>query len=129
MRLPPGYRDFLLKHNGGRPIPNAFPLEGLEDNPFDTIQVLFRLKGQVQSNNLDWNFDTFNGRVPNNLLAIGCTDCGDLICVSLFGDDAGSVLYWDHHHEPPVPSYENVYHIADSFEEFIDSFRELPDQS
>jgi hypothetical protein len=125
-RLPADYREFLLKHNGGRPSPSAFKLSGLKDNPFDTVQVLFRLGGKVQSSNIDWNVDAFNGRLPSNLLAIGCTDCGDLICLSLFGNDAGSVVYWDYHQEPSEPSYQNVYHIADSFEEFLDSIQELP---
>lgn len=125
--LPDGYKRFLLRYNGGRPIPNAFPIEGLENNPFGTIQVFYRIDGSIESSNLDWNYDTLNGRLPPNLLAIACDEGDDQICISLFGDDAGSILFWDCHKETEVPGYHNVYRIAGSFSEFIDGLRELPD--
>lgn len=59
-------------------------------------------------------------------MAIARTDGGDLICYSLYGDDAGAIVFWDFYNETPEPSYVNVYRIADSFSEFIDSIQELP---
>lgn len=126
MRLPSEYAAFLLKHNGGCPIPNAYPIEGLENNPFGVIQVFFGIDDPVESCNLDWTYEVVSGRIPPNLLPIACDDGGDLICLSLFGEDAGAVLFWDQHTEPSTPSYDNVYKIADSFAEFLDGIRELP---
>ena len=40
VRLPDDYKAFLLRHNGGRPRPNAFPIQGLANNPFGVIQNL-----------------------------------------------------------------------------------------
>lgn len=125
--IPDEYRAFLLKHNGGRPIPNTFPIEGLENNPFGDIQVFFGIDDPVESCNVYWNYEVHKGRIPSNLLPIACDDGGDLICVSLFGEDAGALLFWDRHTEPRQPSYENVYRIAASFSEFIDGIRELPE--
>jgi hypothetical protein len=127
LSLPKNYRSFLLAHNGGRPEPNAFPIIGFENNPFGAIQLFLGINDDIMSSNLNWNFETMNGRLPDNLLAIACTGSGDLICLSLYGDDAGAIVFWDFYNEPPEPSYDNVYHIADSFEVFLDSIQELPD--
>lgn len=126
IRLPGEYKAFLLEHNGGRPVPRAFPIEGLANNPFGVVLDFFGIDDPVESCNLDWNFESLKGRLPANLFPIACDDGDDLICLSLFGEDAGAVLFWDQHTEPPEPSYKNVYRIAASFSEFIDGIRELP---
>jgi hypothetical protein len=124
--LPPDYRDFLLEHNGGRPFPNAFPIEGLDNNPFVAIQVFFRINGKdVESSNLDWNLQVFKDRLPENLLAIACDDGGDLICYSLFGKDVGAIVFWDRHQERDEPTYDNVYPIANSFPKFLEGIRDM----
>jgi hypothetical protein len=128
MRLPVDYVTFMLKYNGGYPIPSAFPIEGFVNNPFGVIQVFFGIDRPIESSNLDWNFETFNGRIPANLFPIACDDGGDLICLSLFGEDAGAVLFWDCYAESSEPSYENVYRIASSFQEFVDGIIELPEE-
>jgi cell wall assembly regulator SMI1 len=125
--LPKEYRDFLLRYNGGRPIPRAFPIRNLTNNPFGVIQVFFRIGGDFETSTLIWNWEIHNGRIPSNLFPIACDDGGDLICISLFGDDAESVVFWDYHQETNEPTYDNVYHIADSFEEFLESIQELPE--
>ncbi len=127
IRLPGDYKAFLVKYNGGRPRPRAFPIEGLANNPFGVVLDFFGIDDPVESCNLDWNFEVHRGRVPVNLFPIACDDGGDLICLSLLGHDTGSVLFWDYHNEPSEPSYENVYKIAASFSEFIGGMRELPD--
>jgi hypothetical protein len=123
--LPIDYKTFLLKYNGGCPTPNAFPIEGLANNPFGTIQVFFRVGGHIESSNIDWNCEVYNGRLPDNLLPIACDDGGDLICISIYGKDAGAVVFWDAHQETNEPTYNNVYPIADSFSRFIMSIQEL----
>lgn len=125
--LPKDYRAFLLAHNGGRPEPDGFPIEGLDNNPFGMIQVFMGINDEIESCNLNWKYHIFNDRLPDNLLAIACDGGGDLICLSLYGDDAGAVVFWDAHQETDGPSYENVYRIADSFPEFLDSIQPLPE--
>ncbi len=127
IRLPADYKAFLLKYNGGRPTPNAFPIEGLANNPFGGIQVFFGIDDPIDSCNLDSNYEIVSGSLPTNLLAIACNGGGDLICLSLYGDDAGAVLFWDSHHDQPYePNYDHVYKIADSFPEFLESIQEVP---
>jgi SMI1-KNR4 cell-wall len=124
--LPSDYREFLRTYNGGRPEPCDFPIEGLANSPFGEIQTFFGIHDPIESCNLDWNVEMFTGRLPENFLPIACDSGGDLICYSLFGDDAGAVVFWDYHHEPPEPSYENVYAIANSFPAFLESIRDEP---
>jgi hypothetical protein len=126
LKLPEEYKGFLLRYNGGRPRPNAFPIQGLAKNPLGVIQVFFGIDDPVESCNLDWNLKTLNGRLPPNLFPIACDDGGDIICLSLFGDDVGNVLFWDCYNEPDEPSYANVYRIAESFGSFIDALQWLP---
>jgi hypothetical protein len=125
--LPHDYKMFLMKYNGGLPVPRAFPIEGLKNNPFGVIQEFLGIDCSLETSNLDWNYKVMKGRLPANLFPIACDDGGDLICLSISGPDAGSVVFWDCHTEPPVPSYENVYRIASSFGRFLDSMQELPE--
>lgn len=129
IRLPRVYADFLLKYNGGRPHPADFPIHGLENNPYGHIQVFLRIDGPIESSTIDWNRETLAESMPDNLLAIACTGCGDRVCISLWGDDAGEVKFWDFRPtwgQSVGPSYDDVYHVADSFEEFIESLVERP---
>lgn len=126
LTLPQEYQSFLLKYNGGRPHPNAFPIEGLENNPVGAIQIFFGIDDEIESCNLLWNHRVFNGRLPSNLLAVACDGSGDLICLSLLGDDASCVVFWDFYAEHFPPTYKNVYKVAPSFTAFIDGIFESP---
>jgi hypothetical protein len=125
IRLPKEYAVFLLKHNGGRPIPNGFPIDGLANNPFGMIHFFLGIDNPVEVCNIDWSYEVLNGRIPSNLLPIADDPGGNAICLSLFGDDAGAVVFWDHAAEHLPPTYANIYRIADSFTEFIESLCDL----
>jgi hypothetical protein len=96
------------------------------NNPFGTVHFFFGIDDPVESCNLEWIYEVMNGRLQPNLVAIADDPCSDLICLSIFGDDAGSVVFWDRHTEPPEPSYQIVYRVAGSIEELLDSIQELP---
>jgi hypothetical protein len=129
--FPHDYRLFLLQYNGGRPEPNAYPLQGLAKNPFGVIQIFFGIDTRVESSSLLWNYRVMEGRIPPNLFPIARDDGGDLLCLSLYGDDAGSVVFWDYYAEHYPPTYNNVYRIpgADSFSAFIELLQPFPDDS
>ncbi len=76
---------------------------------------------------------TFQGRMPDNLIPIGHDGGGNQICLGISGNEQDKVYYWDHNHEwdeedyledygkpmPPEVKFQNVYLIAESFEDFI----------
>lgn len=127
LALPEAYRSFLLTYNGGRPKPNAFPIRNLPSNPFGVIQVFFGIDYPVESCSLEWNLSAYRGRISANLLPIACTDGGDLVCLSLFGIDEESVVFWDSYGELEGPGDANIYHVAENFAAFIDGIRSHPD--
>jgi hypothetical protein len=127
VELPVDYKAFLRRYNGGVPKPAAFPIQGFENNPYGVVQVLFRVDGDIESSNLDWNYEAMNSRIPSSFFPVGCDGSGDLICLSLYGDDSGAIFFWDYYDQTPDPDHSNVYRIAGSFSEFLDSLQELPD--
>ena len=59
--LPTGYREFLLVHNGGRPIPACFPLRlrgGLQ--PW-RVHFFFAIRDSEMSTDIDWNLEVTLG--------------------------------------------------------------------
>jgi cell wall assembly regulator SMI1 len=120
--LPEGYRSFLLRHNGGRPKPDFFPIQACENNPFGSIHYFNGIGWPANSSNIEWNYKTFRGRMPREFLPIAGDGSGNEICLSLKGTNKGAVYFWDHDEEHSPPTYENVYLVAETFEGFLDSF-------
>jgi hypothetical protein len=125
--FPSDYKNFLLNSNGGHPIKSNFPLLiPINNNEHDGEIAWFNNIGNYESNNLINNFNTFSNRIPNNLISIGCNSFGDQICLCVYGTDYGKVYFWDHENEAAAFGHEepwmnNVYLIANSFADFINS--------
>ena len=76
---------------------------------------------------------TFQGRMPDTVIPIGDDGGGNQICLGITGNEKDKVYYWDHNNEwdeedyledhgapmPPEVKFQNVYLIAESFEDFI----------
>jgi cell wall assembly regulator SMI1 len=129
IQLPKTYRNFLLKHNGGQPQPNVFPLP---ENPVDTHAILdwfFSIDDEdINGNSLEWNYHIMNGRIPSNLLPIATDPGGNLICLQVSGTSLGRIYFWDHEEEPFTnpEDYNALLIVANNFDIFIESFTELP---
>jgi hypothetical protein len=123
--LPTDYRSFLLRYNGGIPRPKGFLVRNMSGNPDSIVQVFFGIDRTIESSDVRWNYEVFKGRTPSNLFPIACTPSGDLVCLSLSGHDAGSVVLWDFYAEHKPPTYANVYYVAPSFEGFINALFQL----
>ena len=121
--LPQGYKEFLLKYNGGHVDPYFYPIQGLYNNPFGQIQLFFGINHPIECCRPDWNYEVFNNRMPHGFFPIACEDGGNIICLSLKGSAQGGVFYWNHDEETEPPTFANVYKIADSFEHFMESLQ------
>ena len=124
--LPASYKAFLLRFNGGLPAPDTFPIEGMPKNPSGIVQEFFGVDCPIESSNLKWFYGVFKTDSPANLFPIACTPSGDVICVSLWGSDAGAVVLWDYYATPSPTSYANVYRVARTFDEFINGLFRSP---
>ncbi len=125
VRLPDAYRDFLLAHNGGRPKPNVFQTQ---DNTGSSIDWFLAVHNGPYDNFEKYfiNYKLTRRAVLGNLIPIGHDPGGNLICLSIQGEDRGSVYFWDHEKETSPPTYANVHLIADNFAGLLTSLHEPP---
>ena len=120
LRLPSAYREFLLRNNGGQPVPAAFSIRGFANNPVGVVQAFFGLNATIRSEDLMANISEFFHYFPKQVLPIACTGCGDLVCLDL-REDSEKVVFWD-----SKPSWGNnvwserdLYFIAPDFGSFL----------
>jgi hypothetical protein len=118
--LPIRYRAFLLRNNGGRPIPSVFTIDGFPDNPDGAIHVFFGLNTTIESEDLDKLLTLHKGKIPNGILPIACTGGGDMLCLDLrTGGD--QIVYWDCRPfwGANVWNEDDLYFIAETFDSLL----------
>jgi len=127
LELPKEYREFLVRYNGGRPMPSAFPIDGFPNNPIGDIQVFFGLNAVEEGDDLDVVLADDAGLIPVGILPIACTDGVDFVCLDLRSGKE-RVVYWDR-----VPFWganvwneEDLYFIAPDFDAFLRSLHKNP---
>jgi SMI1 / KNR4 family (SUKH-1) len=118
LSFPAAYREFLLATNGGRPGRDLLTIHGLKANASGRIHVFFGLRDPVESCNLDWNLEVFRDRIPASLIPIATTEGSDKICLSVAGERAGAIWYWDGYARA---GERNLYLLADDFSSFLSS--------
>src|ERR1700732_179109 len=98
--FPEDYRQFLLRYNGGRPKPDLFRIEAAGPE-WDDIMNWFYCIDKGDLHDLAKKNETFRGRMPREMLAIGNDPLGNQICLAVKGPKKGSVYFWDHENEAP----------------------------
>lgn len=123
--IPEPYLRFLQQYNGGRPVPDIFPIEGLPLNPDGAIQVFFGLGDTVPAVDLENVLNDLSASVPRGIFPIACTDGGDYICLDLRKPEK-PVVYWDRREfwGNEVWKERYLYPIAPNFEAFLVSLRD-----
>lgn len=124
MTLPNDYRDFLLTYNGGYPEPDGFWIQGMDGNG-SLVDRFLGIHGGEHDNLLGY-LEIYKERIPPNFLPIAHDPGGNLICMSVEGEDKGKIYFWDHEEEADpdqgeTAGYQNVYLIADSFTDFFEN--------
>ena len=118
--IPASYREFLLRHNGGRPEqPSEFSMR--DQSGRDQVGTVDRFLGINADEffNLESYLKTYADRIPPSFFPIAYDPGGNLIVISTEGDSAGAVFFWDHEFEADEgkpPTDRNLYPISDSFE-------------
>ena len=86
---------------------------------------------------LERSLETYTERMPETLIPVGDDGGGNKICLGVKGQEKGMVFFWDHENEwdeedyleeegEPMPEefkFQNVYLIANSFEEFLNQIK------
>jgi hypothetical protein len=136
IKLPPEYRAFLLRTNGGMPEPEVLFHFVERGKPSDSVlDQFYILRKGADDPNLDEALETFiaTRRMPATFLPFAYDQFGNQICISVAGKDVGRVYFWSHEREPADPaedsdpSIDNVSLIADSFSSFLDALTPVPD--
>jgi hypothetical protein len=150
LRLPSSYRDFLLKQNGGHPVPDFIDLPPEEDLPAQ-FQHFYGLDADEWLYDAWTKFKFFDTRIPFGLLMFGALslECAEL-CFDyrkyhgtsiyarfrrfLFGgellDPAKEIIPvklfdWRYFNETQKFRENDLYPVASSFEDFISKLRTL----
>lgn len=123
--LPFEYKRFLLKSNGGWPAPNVFMVPGWHGQA-SVLDAFCGIHEGRKSERLDLALKTYEDRVPEDLIPIAYDAGGNVICLGWKGERKGKVYFWDHEDELDedgdfVTDYRNVYLVANSLQEFLDS--------
>jgi SMI1-KNR4 cell-wall len=117
--LPADFRAFLKTHNGGRPIPDCFPIGADNGSLLDTFFELG--EGEDETNDLQTICDRYHGRIPTTMMPIGRDAGGNIVLLGVHGEHRGRVYFLDQMNPRPV------FEIAPSFEAFLSSFEPRPE--
>lgn len=118
--LPHSYRRFLQEFNGGvLTSPNCIPIVGLDNDPY--LQLLWLLGIDTLEGWSDLlhmrRIDVENNLMLPELLCIGNFDFNGSLCLVIDGPRLGQVWYWDFLEKPEIPSWQNCFFVANSFED------------
>jgi hypothetical protein len=126
IRLPKAYEEFLLNTNGGQPVPAAFPIGGMEDNPEGVVQAFFGLSANIGTEDLEGNLAELGEAVPKGILPIAGTEGDDFLVLDLRQAHA-PVLFWDRKAfwGSGLWNESDLYPVASNFESFLRSLHDL----
>lgn len=118
--VPIEIRELLSQANGGYPQLTIFPIKGMKGNPDGEIRYFYGVDDDL-GRDLSWYVDIYSGRMPPELFPFACNGSGDQLCLVTNGNRAGEVVFWDCYGETDKPSWKNIYKIANTFDEFLNS--------
>ncbi|MBX9592500.1 MAG: SMI1/KNR4 family protein [Hyphomonadaceae bacterium] len=127
LTLPDLYRQFLLATNGGVPSNQTFSIGGMALNPTGSVQVFFGIGVRWPTTELAYAYDLYAGGLPEGVVPIAGDGSGNYVCLDL-RQGADRVAFWDKRHFWGTGEWResDLYHVANSFEEFIAALRPNP---
>lgn len=120
--LPPNYRHFLLRQNGGTPKPRLIPVAGGPESEVEVVTLLALLG--LPAFDLRCARTDYADRIPPEYLVVGFCGGAELLVLVLVGASIGEVLLWDPYVDGVYAWGEEgffgaYYHIASNFDEFL----------
>jgi len=116
----------MLRTNGGRPVPPAFPIGDLPNNPAGVIQAFFGLNASIRSHDLEAVLSELEGLIPSGVLPIACTDGDDFICMDLRGP-GGCIVFWDRRSfwGTELWNEDDLYPVAKDFQAMLEALHDF----
>ena len=123
--LPKDYRQFLLQYNGGKTQERYYTFYIVELNENIPLNVLYGLNTEIKQVNLKVWHDEYKEDLLENSIIIG-SDPGAGMIVLINDDEDGGIYYWDDSwHFEQSDEENNIYKIADSFQDFFDNLIDI----
>lgn len=114
--LPSGYREYLLRQDGGFLAANT-----------EAVSIVYGVGDDIDPAASIWEIlDTYAGRLPSWMLPVAGDDFGNLFALSLRPEDHGSVWFWDHDLEDDPPTEAPLTFKSPDWESFMQSLQPLP---
>lgn len=135
IKLNSSYKKFIEEYDLGD-VTKDIEFISNEPTPLTTTEGKDGLFGFIDEEDIEEYIETYEGRIPPNLIPIGDGYGGDLICIGL---DDDKIYYW--HHEGEYLDYlpqdknqdvsmgywGNVYEVSDTLEDFLNSMEAVPE--
>ena len=121
--IPDDYKNFLIQYNGGRPENSTVHFKNRDEATM--LNCIFGFTKDRYGSFTRYQ-GVYAGRIPSNTIAIADDAGGNLIIMSISGEDYGKIYFWDHEmeaYEDEDPDYSNLTLVADSFQEFLDNLK------
>jgi cell wall assembly regulator SMI1 len=126
-RLPEDYREFMLRHNGGRPKPDGFEFALRKGADASSAVEWFLSLHDGEHSNLERTIRFMRGRFPPDTMPIASDAFGNKVLLGLDGKIRGKVYFWDHEREPDGDAdWSNIDLVADSFDSFMSGLKPTP---
>lgn len=124
--LPCSYKSFLIKY-GACMVKDDYYFKAIETMPitFDDDFYQMDIFYGVSDGEYDWLSAVKSNRdmIGVDVIPIGDTAGGDLICLGVTPENHGNIYYWDHENEIEYSDGSQIFYlIAESFDTFIMSF-------
>lgn len=119
IKLPEQYKKFMIKYNGGYPELSSFIISEQEGESL--VNKFYGLEDDDCS--LAEAFDYLEDVLPKDFISIADDPAGNEICLGIDGKYEGKIYFWfhDRNHESQI---NNMYFLADSFDEFFNMLYE-----
>ena len=128
INLPKDYKEFMIENNGGESDNDLFfdfYDNVTQKNNSSVIRSFFRIY-EIKNNKIVYDdlekickIMWEEGTLDKKMLPIADDPGGNVICISLFSEDYGTVYFANHEYEDSDTGYLFVSKIANSFSEFV----------
>ena len=127
-KLPEQYREFLICHNGGKPVPSDFVISRRQGE--DSVKQFYGLNNGPTYQRLNENYELYVDRIPSYVIPIGSDNFGNNICIGINGKNKGKVFFSNYYIQGGILKrllFGRVKILSESFNEFMDSLFEWID--
>jgi hypothetical protein len=120
IKLPKAYKEFLLLHNGGKPVIRRF--KTAEGTMTSSVMLFFPLSEETEFNLENYyRIYTEGSIVPSNMMPIGIDPADSLICLQIEDEDKVYFCDMDYFEEDEELRKEFILLVADNFSTFLNN--------